>query len=401
MSLPARFRYYFRKKFLADDVNELQDNLQIQNERLLTKRAVKGAIGPVQGVVVGAGFTVSITSNNGSEVFQGFDADGKFTALSTEPLVTDDLSVPARPGGSFTLPGGGNEKWLTLVMRFDLVLSQPEVEKLTFTTVNFRETESFIVGVIEGVEAGAGTAVKPSLASEDGIYLADILIDSAAVDFTTNPPVVDVTRLTRDPLAEATDRGLDAVASLLALQGGTNGIRMQDLRAANAPNDFTEDFEDAALGAQVAGADVVDRVAILSDIIATTFQALSGAYSHVGPTTSNAISVTVPVGTTFILGFVKDTSAFAMFNSFFLINVTADDIVGSYTDEVGALGGSNSATYSSLNLSAALPFVIGTHLFDVSTVRISAYAGAGATITIQVVTGGVNVHSGSVDLFFL
>ena len=209
----TRFQYYFRKKVLADDLNELQGSIEAAIDRNLADRGMYGLASSVHTVIAsGAAFNLSVNSGGASALF-GYDRLGRRVSLSINPEITPELS------GFFTLPGGGNEKWITLILRAVKDESQPETQKKppVFTPVNFRLTEGFEFAVLEGAEVGApaGPGDKPSLAAEDGLYLADILLEPGFTDFTT--ATIETDRKRVDPLFDVFERGADGVNEQIAL----------------------------------------------------------------------------------------------------------------------------------------------------------------------------------------
>jgi hypothetical protein len=156
-------------------------------------------------------------------------------------------------------------------------LTQYEVEKLTFTSVPFREEASFLLYVLEGAEApNPGPPVKPSLAAETGLYVCDILVTDTDVDASTTTVEIDTTRLKLDPISEAADRGLDGITQQLAFIGsGASTIRFRDIQGSALS------LEQALLGMLGAPTppDASNRGALLSDIGAGTI----GGYNKIGP----------------------------------------------------------------------------------------------------------------------
>lgn len=217
-------KFYFQRKVTAAVLNDLQDVIEEAINRVMVDRGMRGLFHSDHVVTASTGFKVSISSGV-SDSLLGTTRLGKRVALSAEPYVTDDLSTVSRTGGSFTLPGSGNEKWITLVLRASRTLSQPEYEKIppTTTLYYFVQTEAFEIGVLQGSEVAspAGSGDKPSLAAEDGIYLCDILLENGITDFTTS--TIEINRKQVDAIAEAYLRGLDGVDEKIAFVGDVGG----------------------------------------------------------------------------------------------------------------------------------------------------------------------------------
>lgn len=210
MSLTIKHRYFNGKKYVPSDSTARQEAAEEAIGRHMVKRGTYGLLATPVVTAPGPAFQYQISSG-GSEVLAGHTKDGLYVELDAEPYLTGDLT------GEFTHPASGKEKIITLVLRYVEEDSQPGVDKATFTTVNFLRTSSFEVGIVEGDDANPGLAVAPDLSAEDGLYLADILVEYADADATDTDVTVDSTRLKIDPLKEAYDRGMDGIASTFVL----------------------------------------------------------------------------------------------------------------------------------------------------------------------------------------
>jgi hypothetical protein len=390
------FDWYFRAKVTASKMDEQQTFADAAIRRLLAKNGIYGLISSVAPAVSdgGAGFVLEIDNNPRVE---GFDLDGEYVALPElpDPYVTPDL------GTLFTLPTPGNEKKLAIILRFDRVLSQPELERVgpVFLSVNFRRTEYFAIGVIEGASAGVGLSVAPTIpANEPGIYLADITVLNGITDFTTSTIVTTNSRQPVNYLAEAVDRGLDGKTSgsRLAFIGGVNGLRFRDITGSNL------DLEAALLAALAAGASALNRLGTIADInaIQGIYTPVAGAHSFVSPGTYTVFSTIVPAATRYIYGRMDDSAGVSFVGLSFLINVATGNITWHTTTEPGAAGAGSGAS-GSVILASSLPLSIGLHFFDVSTIQIFAYSGIGGAISIRITMAGLNVHAGSTMLIFI
>lgn len=235
MSISIKHRYFNKRKYLEADSTERQNATEEAIARHLKKRRTFGLMSvPLVTPQVG-GFIYQISSQE-TDPLHGHDKNGLYVELDAEPYTTVDLA------GEFTIPSAGNDKYLTLVLRFLEEQVDPQTDGILFTTVYFRREASFEIVVLEGTEAPTGTAVKPSLASEDGLYLSDILVTDSSTDANTTTVEFESARLTRDPIEEAVERGLDGISSIMALIGGPNGITLSDL------NDVSVDEADAFNG---------------------------------------------------------------------------------------------------------------------------------------------------------
>lgn len=200
----TKFNPNFRTKLLADDFVELEESIEGAIDRLFALRGVYGILTGTPSVGAGTDWTIDIDSG-GSGVLEAIDKEGRYVALPTNPFNTGDLS------GEFTMPTAGKVKYLTLVVRHARVDSEARRAVPPSGPVDFyyRSTESYEIVILEGVEANPGSATMPALTSEDGVYLADILVENADASFSDT--VFTATRLRIDPLKEASDRGLDGV----------------------------------------------------------------------------------------------------------------------------------------------------------------------------------------------
>jgi hypothetical protein len=355
MSLPVKHRYFFRKKYLASDSTERQEAVETAIARHFLKRSTCGLMSTptVSADPTPNAFLYSIESNDGSNPIQGHDLNGLYVEADANPYVTDDLTNLARQGGGFTPPTATNEKYVTLVLRFFEVQAQPEIEKLSFTTVNFRREASFEIGVIEGVEAPLGTAVVPSLAGESGLYLADILIIDTDTDATTTVITTDVAtpRLKLDPIREAADRGMDGILRQLAF--------LTDIPPAVNPRPGTPP-------------------------------------TTVGGTTGGSGTIiTIPAGTRFV-GLAVEAHVFDLFSGGgnkssllstgkYVIDVATDTLTGGliFFDDVGGTG-----NYKQASVGIVDPNVAGTNLALIDLVT------AGALVTVETVSYSATVVAG-------
>ena len=212
----TRYTYYRGKDVLPDDMADLFDAIEESIDGGWSKRGITGYLTGLPTVTAGTIFDLDVASG-GADPFSGHDSLGQIILFETDPVNTGDLS------GEFTLPTAGNEKWLTLVVRYIKADSQPEVEKVppVFTTVQFRQTQSYEFVIIEGTQALIGTATKPDITAEEGLYLADILVTFGDTDFTAamieTDPVRPLSSLRVDALREVVGRGLDGISERLAL----------------------------------------------------------------------------------------------------------------------------------------------------------------------------------------
>jgi hypothetical protein len=363
MGLPKKYDYYLKFPVTPGHLEDLEDSIETAIDRLLAFRGMKGLLGPIHGITPGTGFTIDLTSNDGTNKVRGFDANGNYVAVDAEPYTSDDLAA------LFTLPGVGEEKWITFVLRFTRVASDPRTEFMTFVTVNLLQSESFEIGVVSGAAAGVGAATKPSLAAEDGLYLGDCLLTDASADFSINPPVIAANRHRKDGLHEVSLRGLDGVNEILAL--------------------VTPDFQDAidnTVGADAGNplATVDDAVTIANTIGGEVLGSIAGSVVGSSAGAYNLFTWVYPVDTAFIeltFGFYLGLfGGITMEAGKGIIDTAAGTFTGSGI--AGSIGGSQ-ANYTFNGVPIVTPFAM------VGRSKISFFNNPTRTLQVQAV-GSVN-----------
>lgn len=103
-----------------------------------------------------------------------YDQDGQrvfWSALQNVEVDVDYLDV------STAVVGVGNERWVSVFVRFERDLSDPRIDG-NGDPVFFVRTESFSFEVRQGAEAPIGTATKPSLLT-DAVLVADVKLVNA------------------------------------------------------------------------------------------------------------------------------------------------------------------------------------------------------------------------------
>lgn len=104
----------------------------------------------------------------------GYDQVGRRVELPIASAPYNlDCSVDEN-SNSTAVVGSGNEKWLSVFIEFTRLDSEPKTDG-NGTPLFWKHDESFQLNVVQGVEAGAGTAIRPLLRS-DQILLCDILL---------------------------------------------------------------------------------------------------------------------------------------------------------------------------------------------------------------------------------
>jgi hypothetical protein len=161
-----RLDYFFRQRVTETEL-DLGFELLERADRNLA--ADLGFVGVVAGAVVSQHAPVPDLTVDVSGPGAVYDQLGErvfFSSLQNVNVAQDDNGV------STAVAAGGNEKIVSVFVKFDRSLSDPRVDGNSLT-VFFRRDESFRFIVAQGAEAPAGTALPPPLRS-DAILLGDI-----------------------------------------------------------------------------------------------------------------------------------------------------------------------------------------------------------------------------------
>lgn len=159
-----RRTYFYRQRVTEAELNAGFQGLEDADRSLATDYGILG-------VVAGLGVVQAAVPNLTVDVAAGsaYDQQGRRVRVpSTQnlSLATDFNAV------STTVAGVGNEKWLSVFVRFGRNLSDPRVDG-NAVTVYFVQDETFQFYVTQGSEAAVGLATRPALES-DKILLCDI-----------------------------------------------------------------------------------------------------------------------------------------------------------------------------------------------------------------------------------
>ena len=146
-------------------LNTVQDNLQAADQAMLVDQAFGGIF---YGLVVaerGGGANLSVDVSAGA----AYDADGqRCRTPSTQNVPVDEDS----DGTPTTVAGVGNEKWVSVSIRFKRDESQPYIDGNS-NPGNFVQDEGYEWVVKQGAEAGVGLAARPALVA-DAVLLAGV-----------------------------------------------------------------------------------------------------------------------------------------------------------------------------------------------------------------------------------
>lgn len=158
--------YFFRQRVTEAELDDGFAELERADQNLagdlgftgVLANAVVSQHAPVPDLSVDVSGPGAVLDQLGQRIF--------FSALQNVSVAQDDGGV------STTVSAAGQEKIVSVFVKFDRALSDPRVDGNSLT-VFFRRDESFKFIVAQGGQAPAGTALPPPLRS-DAILLADI-----------------------------------------------------------------------------------------------------------------------------------------------------------------------------------------------------------------------------------
>lgn len=181
--------FYFEQLVTEGDMDTLQANLEFADRRIMADQGYEGIVQNFG--VVEHNPTPDLTVDIAGPGI-AYDQEGQRINMPTG--TTLDVSVDSN-SNSTAVVGGGNEKWVSVFVRFTRNESDLRFDG-NGVPVFFSNAESFEFVVVQGAEAAAGFATRPALLS-DGLLIADILlafgdtqIFDAAIeseDVVTNP----------------------------------------------------------------------------------------------------------------------------------------------------------------------------------------------------------------------
>lgn len=158
--------FFFRQRVTEAELDEAFTEIEKASQNLA---ADLGVVGIVANAAVSQHGPVADLSVDVSGPGMAFDSSGQrifFSALQNVSVATDDGGI------STAVSTTGQEKIVSLFLKFDRALSDPRVDGNSLT-VFFRRDESFKFLVVQGAQASAGSAVPPALRS-DAVLLADV-----------------------------------------------------------------------------------------------------------------------------------------------------------------------------------------------------------------------------------
>jgi hypothetical protein len=162
-----RLDYFFRQRVNEAELDLGFAELELADNNLAGDLGFTGVLAnaavaqhaPVPDLTVDVSGPASILDQQGRRIF--------FSSLQNVSVAQDDNGVAT------AVAAAGNEKVVSVFVRFDRLLSDPRVDGNS-QTVFFRRDESFKFAVVQGAEAAAGGAAPPVLRS-DAILLADVI----------------------------------------------------------------------------------------------------------------------------------------------------------------------------------------------------------------------------------
>jgi hypothetical protein len=161
--------FYFLQLVQESDMDDLQLNLETSQRQLFTDQQYSG-IASGYGVVQHAptpDFTVDVAGPG-----IAYDDNGRRIFLPAP--VNLDVSLDSQ-GAPTAVVNPGNEKWISVFTQFERNPSDTRFDG-NGLPVNFRQDEGQKFVVVQGAEALAGTAAKPSILP-DAKLIGDILVE--------------------------------------------------------------------------------------------------------------------------------------------------------------------------------------------------------------------------------
>lgn len=180
-----KYNWYYKQKVDLNDMRDAFNSVDDAIKRIIIDYENIGFITSPSVVQNDPSPDFSVDVNPGA----GYDQNGErvfWTSKQDVSLTTDEDENPV------TLPSVGNEKYITLLVGFTRLESQPEIDGNS-VTVNYVSDESFTFSVIQGLQATAGSATKPTDPGDGRLIIADILLTSSTSSITNG--IIDQTRI--------------------------------------------------------------------------------------------------------------------------------------------------------------------------------------------------------------
>jgi hypothetical protein len=159
-----RRNFYFRQPVTATEMNDTFD--EVENASL-NSVLDHDLVGVIDGLEVTEDSPADMTVNIAAGV--AYNKLGKRMFI---PGIQNRQVDQDSDGSPTSVIGVGNEKWLSVFLRYD-ILEEDQRTDGNGDTIFFEQNDFFEIRVVQASEAPIGTAPRPSLNSED-ILLADI-----------------------------------------------------------------------------------------------------------------------------------------------------------------------------------------------------------------------------------
>ncbi len=162
--MAERRDYYFGQLVTEDELDDGFAGLEQADRDLAVDL---GLIGVTTGMTVSQHTPQNLTVDVSGG--QGYDQDGQRLNIASTQVV--DVSTDSSAVAT-TVAVAGNEKWVSLFVKFARALSDPRLDGNNVTVYFVRE-ETFEIERVQGAEAPIGTATRPALGA-DKILIADV-----------------------------------------------------------------------------------------------------------------------------------------------------------------------------------------------------------------------------------
>lgn len=173
-----RFNWYLDQLVTEGHMDTAFQNLE-QADRLLMKDQAYA------GVVSGYSVTQHAPTPDLTVDIAGpgiaYDQEGRRVYMGTTQTL--NLAVDSN-AASTAVATPGNEKWVSVFVQFDLVLSNQVVDGNS-QTVYFNENEGYSFVVVQGSEAAIGAATRPALLP-DALLIADVRLENGDTQIVTS-----------------------------------------------------------------------------------------------------------------------------------------------------------------------------------------------------------------------
>jgi hypothetical protein len=163
-----RTNFYLGQLVTEADLDSIQTNLESGTRQAISDNDISGVVEALGVSQVGLGTTLSVEIAGPGAAYDGLGRRIYLPAAEQVDLSQDENAV------STTVVGGGNERYISVFIEYDEILSNPQLDN-NGTTVFVDIAESYTIRVIQEAEAAAGTASRPALLP-NAILLADVLI---------------------------------------------------------------------------------------------------------------------------------------------------------------------------------------------------------------------------------